>query len=119
MLAAVQGDLNSSAQTLRHHSDKVQALAWHPVDASVLLSAGFDRKVFALDVRSPADVRAWGLTADVECVLWNPHDAHYFAASSEDGVVRYFDARVNKKVMVRATKWLEHWWYAHGGTRAF
>ena len=41
----LQGDLDSSAQTLRHHSDKVQALAWHPVDASVLLSAGFDRRV--------------------------------------------------------------------------
>ena len=53
----VSGDLASSAQCMRHHTDKVQALAWHPVDASVLLSAGFDRKVFALDVRAPDAVR--------------------------------------------------------------
>ena len=54
------GDLvASSAQCMRHHTDKVQALAWHPVDASVLLSAGFDRKVFALDVRAPDAVRHW------------------------------------------------------------
>ena len=93
----LQGDLNSSAQTLRHHSDKVQALAWHPVDASVLLSAGFDRRVYALDVRSPQETRGWQLTADVEAVQWNPHNAHYFVASTEDGLVKCFDARVDKK----------------------
>ena len=91
------GDLSSSAQCMRHHTDKVQALAWHPVDASVLLTAGFDRKVFALDVRAPEAVRHWALSADVESIAWNPHDANYFAASSEDGIVKYFDARVDKK----------------------
>ena len=50
----VSGDLSSSA---RHHTDKVQALA--PGRRGVLLSAGFDRKVFALDVRSPDAVRHW------------------------------------------------------------
>ena len=82
---------------MRHHADKVQALAWHPVDASVLLTASFDRKVCALDVRAPDSVRSWALSADVESIAWNPHDAHYFAASSEDGIVKYFDARVDKK----------------------
>ena len=42
-------------------------------------------------------MRHWALSADVESVAWNPHDANYFAASSEDGVVKYFDARVDKK----------------------
>ena len=27
------------------------------------------------------------------------HDAHYFVASSEDGVVKYFDARQDKKAV--------------------
>ena len=93
----LQGDLDSSAQTLRHHSDKVQALAWHPVDASVLLSAGFDRRVYALDVRTPQETRGWQLPADVEAVQWNPHDAHFFVAATEDGVVKCFDARVERK----------------------
>jgi hypothetical protein len=57
---------------MRHHADKVQALSWHPVDASVLLSASFDRKVTALDVRAPDATRSWALTADVESIAWNP-----------------------------------------------
>ena len=55
----LEGSTAGSLSCLRHHTDKVQALAWHPVDASVLLSAGFDRKVFALDVRAPDAVRHW------------------------------------------------------------
>lgn len=30
--------------TLRHHTGKVQAVAWNPVDAPVLLSGGFDKR---------------------------------------------------------------------------
>lgn len=37
--------------TLTHHSGKVQAVAWNPAEAPVLLSGGFDQTV-AL-VRSP------------------------------------------------------------------
>ena len=32
--------------TLEWHTDKVQAVAWNPADAPVLLSGGFDKKVF-------------------------------------------------------------------------
>lgn len=35
-----------AAHTLTHHSGKVQAVAWNPAEAPVLLSGGFDRKVF-------------------------------------------------------------------------
>ena len=31
--------------TLRHHSGKVQAVAWNPAEAPVLLSGGFDQAV--------------------------------------------------------------------------
>jgi periodic tryptophan protein 1 len=34
----------SCQHTLRHHSDKVQAVAWNPAEAPVLLSGGFDKK---------------------------------------------------------------------------
>lgn len=30
--------------TLRHHSDKVQAVAWNPAEPPVLLSGGFDKR---------------------------------------------------------------------------
>ncbi len=41
--------------TLKHHKGKVQAVAWNPAEASVLLSGGFD-KVIAL-VRHPLTSR--------------------------------------------------------------
>ena len=28
------------------------------------------------------------------------------------------DAGVDKSLLLRADKWMEHWWYAHGGTPA-
>ena len=31
--------------TLPHHSSKVQAVAWNPAEAPVLLSGGFDRRL--------------------------------------------------------------------------
>ena len=87
------GSADTCVQTLRHHTDKVQALAWHPTEAPVLLSAAFDKKAALLDVRAPDAVRTWALTADVERVVWNPHDPNYFVASAEDGTLRCFDAR--------------------------
>ena len=32
------------SHTLTHHSDKVQAVAWNPAEAPMLLSGGFDRQ---------------------------------------------------------------------------
>lgn len=32
------------SQTLTHHMNKVQAVAWNPVEAPVLLSGGFDKQ---------------------------------------------------------------------------
>ena len=34
--------------TLEWHTNKVQAVAWNPADAPVLLSGGFDKKVFVV-----------------------------------------------------------------------
>ncbi len=46
-----------SVQAFHHHTDKVQALQWHPTEAPVLLSAGFDRLAAVVDVRAPEAVR--------------------------------------------------------------
>jgi periodic tryptophan protein 1 len=85
--------------SLTHHAGKVQALQWHPTEAAVLLSGGFDRRAAVVDVRAAAaDWRAaarWELAADVECVAWDPHGAggHLFLVSTDDGAVACFDAR--------------------------
>ncbi|CAN0554022.1 unnamed protein product, partial [Ectocarpus sp. 12 AP-2014] len=37
--------------TLTHHSDKVQGVAWHPVEATVMATVGYDRVLALLDAR--------------------------------------------------------------------
>lgn len=37
--------------TLRHHTGKVQAVAWNPAEAPVLLSGGFDARACLVDMR--------------------------------------------------------------------
>lgn len=80
----------------RVHGDKVQALEWCPSDPAVLLTAGFDRRVCAVDVRaapSAPPVLAWTLAdADPESVAWLPWRNGQFLVSQENGVVRCFDA---------------------------
>ena len=89
------GDHQQSVLALRHHRDKVQALAWHPAEQALLLSAAYDARACVADVRSPGAARSWqlGVGSDPEAVAWDPHRPHLFVVSSEDGTVRCFDAR--------------------------
>eukprot|EP00245_Coleochaete_scutata_P003973 TRINITY_DN16082_c0_g1_i1.p1 TRINITY_DN16082_c0_g1~~TRINITY_DN16082_c0_g1_i1.p1 ORF type:complete len:236 (+),score=37.62 TRINITY_DN16082_c0_g1_i1:56-709(+) len=80
--------------TLRHHSDKVQAVAWNPREPTVLLSGSFDRTAALTDTRVPSHKPiTWALSADVECLAWDPHVPHEFVVSTEDGLVRCHDVR--------------------------
>ncbi len=80
--------------TLRHHSGKVQAVAWNAAMASVLLSGSFDKSAAAADVRTPGNAALrWQLGSDVEALAWMPSAPEQFVVSSEDGHVRCFDAR--------------------------
>ena len=73
----------------------MQALAWHPAEQALLLSAAYDARACVADVRSPGAARSWqlGVGSDPEAVAWDPHRPHLFVVSSEDGTVRCFDAR--------------------------
>ncbi|KAJ2779870.1 rRNA-processing protein [Coemansia javaensis] len=88
-------DLNAAAcvQSYGHHSDKVQAVQWHPSEASVMLTGAYDRRVAALDSRAPAAVSWWAVDADVEGVMWDVHSPSHFYVATESGAVRYFDVR--------------------------
>jgi periodic tryptophan protein 1 len=92
--------------TLTHHRGKVQAVAWNPAEAPVLLTGAFDRTACVVDARAPtsggggkkgaggaARPPTWQLSADVEAVAWNPSNPTSFVVSSEDGLVVCFDAR--------------------------
>ncbi|CAG9461874.1 unnamed protein product [Pedinophyceae sp. YPF-701] len=81
--------------TLRHHAGKVQAVAWNAHEGHVLLTAAFDKRACVVDARAPGgDVPTWELTADVEAVAWDPTRPTAFYASTEDGLVACYDARV-------------------------
>ena len=89
-------DLNttSCAKSYLYHTDKVCSLAWHPKETTVLLSGSYDRTVVAADMRAPdAKMPRWGVESDIEMVRWNPHDANYFFATTENGLVHYHDIR--------------------------
>lgn len=61
-----------------HHTNKVQAVAWNSIQPTVLLSGGYDQKVAAFDSRDPSSVIEWNLTADVECIKWDPVNTERF-----------------------------------------
>ena len=89
-----------AASTYFHHTDKVCALDWHPVESTVLLSGSYDQTVVASDMREGAGAdsantakRRWYVDSDVESVAWNIHDPNYFFVSTESGMLYYFDAR--------------------------
>ncbi|KAH9250019.1 hypothetical protein BASA83_001068 [Batrachochytrium salamandrivorans] len=78
------------------HRNKVQAVRWNKVEPTVLLTGGYDKRVCAFDSRAPGTVASWKLTADVECLLWDPLHSERFLVSTEDGLVKAFDVRAGK-----------------------
>ncbi|KAI8925486.1 WD40-repeat-containing domain protein [Entophlyctis helioformis] len=89
-------DLNRPATAIAnytHHTNKVQAVAWNRAEPAVLLTGGYDRRACAFDSRAPGSISAWTLTADVECIKWDPIHSERFLVSTEDGIVKAFDVR--------------------------
>ncbi len=97
-------DVESShcACTLRHHTDKVQSVRFHPDKEDALLTGGFDKMCHVVDVRTQKSVRAWSVDADVESVHWLD-DVHVLVAT-ELGTVYIFDSREEKE----KAKWEAH-----------
>jgi len=76
-------DTQQTLAILRHHGSKVQCVRWHPIEASLLASASYDRRVCVLDVRNPNEVRSFTLPEDPESMLWHPQSpAHLLVRAS-------------------------------------
>lgn len=93
-------DLSHPRAALRSfatHKAKVQAVAWNPAQATVLATGAYDKKACVFDTRAPTDVAAFKLSADVEAIKWDPFRPERLLVSTEDGLVRSYDAR-NPKV---------------------
>lgn len=90
-----KGDYVRPSATLTHHTDKVQSLAWHPSEGTLLATGGYDRKVCLIDARSndAQSVKKAKLLADCEAIAWDPHNQQYLTVASEDGIVQCWDVR--------------------------
>lgn len=80
-------------RTYTHHTGKVQVVEWNPEVRTALITGGYDRKVHAFDTRTPDQMATFDLSADVECLKWNPFQPPNFIVSTEDGMVTSFDVR--------------------------
>ena len=79
--------------TMKHHTDKVQAAVWHPLEQTVIATGAFDKNIAVLDVRQIDLGSKCALTSDIESIQWNPHNPAQLAASCENGAVYLYDAR--------------------------
>ena len=89
-------DLNTTAcaKSYSYHTDKVCSIAWHPEEPTVLLSGGYDCRIFAADMRTPeATGPSWTVESDVEVVKWNPHHSNHFFVTTERGLLYMHDVR--------------------------
>ncbi|KAJ1565835.1 hypothetical protein HK096_009069 [Nowakowskiella sp. JEL0078] len=85
-----------AVRSYSHHGSKVQAVQWNSFEPTVLLTGGYDRKACVFDSRSPDQISTWNLSADVECMRWDPFVPERFLVSTEDGLVQCFDIRTIK-----------------------
>lgn len=99
-------------KSYNHHSDKVCALAWNPLEPTLFLTASYDQtsRVCILDSRSPDSIASFRIGSDVECVKWDPFRSERFIVSSEDGIVRCFDGRMG---MNAGKKIIDPLWTIH------
>jgi periodic tryptophan protein 1 len=88
----------TAIESFDHHNDKVACVEFNPVEASILLSGSYDKTIAVWDARSATDsMSTWNVASDAECLQWDPHHPTCFLASFEDGIVKYYDCRMNSK----------------------
>lgn len=104
------------ACTLSHHTDKVQSVAFHPSEESVLLTGSFDRSVHIVDVREQKSVGSWTVDADVESCHWLPtgNNENKVLVATELGTLFLFDKRVLPTNSTTASEPIVKW-SAHTG----
>ena len=59
---------------------------------TVLLTGGYDQRVFAFDSRQSSKTQEMKLSADVECLRWTRTPTN-FLVGCEDGIVYHYDIR--------------------------
>jgi len=94
-------DINSGdvVTSLKHFSEKVQSISWHPYESQHLLTGTCSSDTQLLDCRDADNiVKTWKCESEVEKVIWNHFSPFYCFASTEKGFVHCYDVRTNKSV---------------------
>ncbi|KAL4708859.1 hypothetical protein ACJJTC_018305 [Scirpophaga incertulas] len=78
---------------LNYFQDKVQSVAFHPLEAQTLLSGSCDGCARVSDCRSEDAHKSWSLLPEIERVAWNSQNPYCFAMSNNEGKVGYVDCR--------------------------
>ena len=89
-------DINKevSVSSLTHHKADVQCVKWHPFEAGILMTAGYDKRVVITDQRGSAtSSAALVLANDPECTLWSRHTPTMVLVSDEEGFLAGYDMR--------------------------
>lgn len=83
------------SHTFTHHTDKVQAVQFHPsASESWLLATGsFDRTVALVDCRTAAVASKYDLSSDIEAMAWDPFNSSRLFVTTENGLVLCIDVR--------------------------
>lgn len=79
--------------TLNYHKDKVPVVAFHPVEANILLTASYDGVCAVTDGRSPSNGTWIGIPAKPESAVWDLAAPYCFFVSTERGDAFRFDVR--------------------------
>lgn len=68
-------------------------MQWHPQDAWLLASGSFDQTVRMVDCRTASTLGHVEVSAEMECMKWDPFRPEHLYCSLEDGGVVCIDAR--------------------------
>lgn len=84
-----------AASSFTFHNDKVSAVQWNPVEGTILLSGGYDKRAIVSDLRSE-DKKVWKVDSDVESMNWKPCGTQ-FLVGTDSGMLYNFDVRNESK----------------------
>lgn len=75
---------NEPLKTLKWGVDTLQAIAFNPIETSLLASCASDRSIIFYDKRESRPLRKIILTHRSNKLSWNPMEAFNFTVASED-----------------------------------
>jgi len=87
----------SVANKITSHNEKVQTIAFHPLEAHTLLTGCCDNYVRVYDCRTTDQHKKWDVEGEVERVIWDHFNPYFCLASTDKGQVKYIDVRVDSK----------------------